>query len=68
MFSIKEEQVPRTSDERVDSFSPEEDQAGRNRVVVLSYGFWQRVFGGDPSALGRRVMVVDANQPVRRLC
>ena len=34
-----------------------EDQAGRNHVAVLSYGFWQRHFGGDKSALGKAVML-----------
>lgn len=33
-------------------FSPEEDQPGRNNVVVVSYGFWQSFLGGDPKALG----------------
>jgi putative ABC transport system permease protein len=32
-------------------FSAGEDMAGRNQVVILSYGFWQRHFGGAP-ALG----------------
>ena len=32
---------------------PEEDAPGRNRVVVLSHGLWQRLFAGDPSAVGR---------------
>jgi predicted permease len=34
-----------------------EDQAGRNHVAVLSYGFWQRHFGGDKSALGKSVLL-----------
>ncbi|HEX8028724.1 MAG TPA: ABC transporter permease, partial [Vicinamibacterales bacterium] len=37
------------------SFTAEENQPGRNHVAVLSHGFWQRVFGGDPAALGRSV-------------
>jgi putative ABC transport system permease protein len=34
-----------------------EDQAGRNHVALLSYGFWQRHFGGDTSALGKSVLL-----------
>src|SRR5262245_25482207 len=30
------------------SFRPEEDWAGEETVIVLSHGFWQRRFGGDP--------------------
>jgi len=36
-------------------FSPQEDAPGANRVVVLSYGLWQRRFGADPGVLGRNV-------------
>src|SRR5438093_513406 len=36
------------------TFLDGEDQAGRNLVAVLSYGFWQRHFGGDPKAVGGR--------------
>ena len=34
-------------------FFPEEDRAGANRVVVLSYDVWQRRFGGDRGILNR---------------
>jgi len=37
------------------TFSGAEDVAGANRVVVLSYGLWQRRFAGDPAVLGRDV-------------
>ncbi|HZY62724.1 MAG TPA: ABC transporter permease [Edaphobacter sp.] len=40
------------------TFSPEEDQKGANYVAVLSYGAWQRLFGGQMDAIGRS-MVMD---------
>ena len=37
-------------------FTPEDDHRGCGTPgVVVSYGFWQREFGGDPSALGRKI-------------
>ena len=34
------------------------DQVPRSReVVMLSYGYWQRRFGGDPSVIGRNIQV-----------
>jgi len=37
------------------AFLDEEGRAGRNDVVVLSYGLWQRQFGSDPAVVGRTV-------------
>src|SRR5215469_7024093 len=37
-------------------FQDGEDQPD-HFVTVLSYGLWQRLFGGDPSAVGRSVML-----------
>jgi predicted permease len=37
------------------TFSADEGEPGRDRVVVLSYGLWQRVFGGDPQTIGKDV-------------
>jgi putative ABC transport system permease protein len=34
-------------------FTADDDKVGGNRVVVLSYGLWQRRFGGDRSVVGR---------------
>lgn len=34
-------------------FNAEDAQPGHNRVVVLSYAGWQKLFGGDPGAIGR---------------
>ena len=37
------------------AFVPEEDQPGRNKVIVLSYDLWQTRFGSDPHVLARTV-------------
>jgi predicted permease len=38
------------------AFTADEDQVpGRNAVVVISYGMWQREFGGRPDVIGRRI-------------
>jgi len=35
------------------ALQPGEDSAGREHVVVLSHGLWQRLFGGEPGVVGR---------------
>jgi predicted permease len=40
-------------------FDAEEEQAGRNGVVVLGHGIWQRSFGGDPAVIGKTVTLND---------
>jgi putative ABC transport system permease protein len=53
-------------------FTPDEDTRDGIRAIVLSYGMWQREFGGDPDVLGRSIMLRDFdatfaaafNQPV----
>jgi len=36
-------------------FSPQEDQPGHDRVVVLMHGLWQHQFHSDPAILGKTV-------------
>ena len=40
-------------------FNEDEDARGV-RVAVISYGFWQRRFGGSPDALGRKITLNDS--------
>lgn len=39
------------------TFLPDEDQHGRNRVVVLDHGYWQRRFGADPRIVGKTLIL-----------
>lgn len=39
------------------TFFPEEESVGKDRVVVLSYGLWQRRYGGDPGIIGKTIRV-----------
>jgi putative ABC transport system permease protein len=36
-------------------FRPEEDQPNANNEVVLAYGTWKRLFGGDPAIVGKSI-------------
>ena len=37
------------------TFTTEEDRHGGPTVVLMSYGLWQRRFGGDPAILGKTI-------------
>lgn len=43
------------------NFSPEENQPGKDQIVILSYGLWQRRFGSDSGIIGRAVTIEDKN-------
>lgn len=43
--------------ERGRNFLSSEDVRGNNFVVILSHGFWQRTFGGDPGIMGKTVQL-----------
>jgi putative ABC transport system permease protein len=36
-------------------FTPEEQEDGKDFVIVLGYGLWQRRFGSDPNIVGKNV-------------
>ena len=38
-------------------FTTDEDQPGKNTVVVLSHGIWQRRFGGDKNVIGKDIVL-----------
>jgi putative ABC transport system permease protein len=40
-------------------FTYEEDQPGKNQVVLLTQGLWKRRFGGDPGVIGRTIRLND---------
>lgn len=43
---------------------PEENTAGKDRVVVLGHGLWESAFGADPRIVGRQVWVNGASHLV----
>src|SRR5258708_1811867 len=38
-------------------FSSKDDDPGSPETVILSHAYWQRRFGGDPTAVGRRLIL-----------
>src|SRR5215831_7601918 len=43
------------------TFTPQDDSPHGGNIVVLSYGLWQRRFGGDPKIAGRSISL--GNEP-----
>ncbi|MFN7948112.1 MAG: ABC transporter permease [Blastocatellia bacterium] len=46
------------------SFTPEDARPGQDNVVILSYGLWQRQFGGDPQIIGRKLILNNSENTV----
>ncbi|MGD0308423.1 MAG: ABC transporter permease [Acidobacteriota bacterium] len=45
-------------------FRPDEETRGNDRVVILTYGAWQRRFGGDLKAIGLNLSFADGPRTV----
>jgi putative ABC transport system permease protein len=45
-------------------FLPDEDAPGRNNVVIISHGLWQRRYGADPNLVGKTIKVGGAGVTV----
>jgi putative ABC transport system permease protein len=39
------------------TFLPEEEQVGKDQVIILSYGLWERRYASDPQILGKKLKV-----------
>ena len=46
------------------TFLPEDGQAGKNHVAVISNGLWKRRFGGDSNVLGKSMIVDGASYTI----
>ena len=46
------------------TFAPEENQPGRDHVVMISHSLWQRRFNSDQSVIGRTLVLSNANYTV----
>ena len=40
-------------------FTAEDDKPGAAPVTLISYGFWQQRFGGDPNVVGKEILLDD---------
>ena len=46
------------------TFTPQEDSPNGGHVVVISYGFWQRKFGGNPRIVGSAISLSNESYTV----
>lgn len=46
------------------TLQPDDARTGHDNVAVLSYGLWQKRFGGDPSVIGTKVMISGDNTTI----
>jgi len=46
------------------AFTQEEDRPDGNKVALISYGLWQRRFGGDPALVGKEILLNDRKHTV----
>ena len=49
--------VLRTNAMQGRTFTPDEEQPGRDQVAVISHTLWQRAFGGNPNIFGQPVIL-----------
>ena len=40
-------------------FTPADDQPGAAAATIISYGFWQQRFAGDPNIIGKQILLED---------
>jgi predicted permease len=46
------------------AFTRDDEVEGRHRVAILSYGFWQRRFGGTADVIGRTIELSEASYEI----
>src|SRR5207245_11616489 len=46
------------------TFTPQEDQVGSDKVIVLTHRFWMRRFGGNPGVIGHTLQLSDQTYAV----
>jgi putative ABC transport system permease protein len=46
------------------AFNPGDEVEGRHRVAILSYGFWQRRFGGAPDVIGKTMELSETSYEI----